>query len=68
KIACKAIFYLANCVRMPDNRGFYGFSKGKSHKTYKCNRLQARLSQNFSFGTSSSFKKSIDKDRRREDN
>jgi hypothetical protein len=37
KIACKAIFYLTNCVRtfgsrMPNNRGFCDFFAKKSHK------------------------------------
>jgi hypothetical protein len=41
KIADQAIFYLANSVRMPDNRGFYGFFNEKAIKTYKCNRLLA---------------------------
>jgi hypothetical protein len=25
-------FYLTNCVRMPDNSGFYGFFSKKGHK------------------------------------
>jgi hypothetical protein len=33
---------------MPDNRGFYGFSKGKSHKNLQVQ--QAPRVKNFGFG------------------
>jgi predicted metal-dependent hydrolase len=53
KIAYKAIFFPANCPRMPDNRDFCDAGGAKIHK---CNRLRGHSRKNLLFHTQKSLR------------